>query len=278
MDANQIHGEMPGERKTFGRKMKNAWTAAMKWLLAVGRKLWPGAAVGSIAAVLVFAVILGSVMATGLGTAVDISISVIVVAVATALVYLLVLLLLKVVKSLPARFVAALLAAAAVLLSLPISNFGRLLFFFGLANGALVGFAFIHGIKRIVSIAVFVITTAADVFLLMNLWGGGTDATLLIPKVDYSSGVTQVSAPDPSLDGPYKPQLLFYGSGRDHQRPEYGKLVSMKTPTVDVTPFLDDTSGIGNKLRGWYWGFDLKHCPLNARVWYPEGGGHFRSC
>ncbi|HQT90636.1 MAG TPA: alpha/beta hydrolase [Candidatus Kryptobacter bacterium] len=275
MDTNQIDGEMPGERKTFGRKMKNAWTAAMKWLLAVGRKLWPGAAVGSIAAVLVFAVILGSVMATGLGTAVDISISIIVVAVATVLVYLLVLLLLKIVKSLPARFVAAAVASSILLLSIPISSFGKLLLFFGLANGALIGFAFIHGIRRILSVAIVVLVLAADVYLLANVWSSGTDKGLLVPTNDYAAGITQLTAPDPSLDGPFKPKLLFYGSGWDHQRPEYGKLVAMKTLTVDVTPFFSDTGGIGNKLREWYWGFDLKHCPLNARVWYPEGNGPF---
>jgi hypothetical protein len=274
MDREEFAGETPLLKSTPGGKIKRSWRTAVKWLLTLGRMLWPGAAVGSIAAALAFAVILGSVMATGLGAAVDISISVVVVALATALAYFLVLLLLKVIKSLPARFIAAMVAAAVVLLSLPISNFGKLLYFFGLANGALIGFAFLNGIKRVLSVAIIVLAAAADVYLLTNLWGSGTDATLLIPKDDYSTGVAQLSAPDPSIDGPYKPQLLFYGSGWDH-RQEYGKLVAVKTPTVDVTPVLSDTGGIGNKLREWYWGFDLKHCPLNARVWCPEGNGPF---
>ncbi len=79
---------------------------------------------------------------------------------------------------------------------------------------------------------------------------------------------------NPAAKGNYPVRTLTYGSGTD-KRPEYGEDVELTTPTVDLTPLVRVKSGIANKLRKLFWGFDLTEAPLNARVWYPEGEGPF---
>lgn len=81
-----------------------------------------------------------------------------------------------------------------------------------------------------------------------------------------------IAAPNPSEPGPHQVRTLFYGSGTDKQRPEFRTGVTIKTKTVDVSPFASVT-GDAAKTRQKFWGFDLKKAPLNGRVWYPEGPG-----
>lgn len=83
-----------------------------------------------------------------------------------------------------------------------------------------------------------------------------------------------ITAPNPGLPGPFAVKYLTYGSGTDKQRAEYGKDVTIKTKTVDVTPFAT-VPAAGAKARKSFWGFDLKQAPINGRVWYPEGDGPF---
>ena len=188
---------------------------------------------------------------------------------------LVLLLALKLIRSLPAKFVTAFIASGAFFIAVPGSDFGRILFLFALANGALIGFAALNGIRKTGSIAVLVVLAAGDVWCAAKLFGNGAGETLPIAQERPSDERRLPAADDPSLNGTYRIHTLSYGSGWDARRPEYGHYAALRTPTVDATPFLDDTSGIGNTLRKWYWGFDLKHCPLNARTWYPEGKGPF---
>lgn len=83
-----------------------------------------------------------------------------------------------------------------------------------------------------------------------------------------------ITAPNPSTPGTYAVKTVFYGSGTDKQRPEFGKDVAITTKTVDVSPFAS-VSGSQAKTRKEFWGFDLKMAPLNGRVWYPDGPGPF---
>ena len=68
---------------------------------------------------------------------------------------------------------------------------------------------------------------------------------------------------------------LFYGSGTDRHRPEYGKNVDLKTEPVDASAFLTNLRGFKAWARRQYWGFEPKSLPLNARVWLPKGEGPF---
>ena len=83
--------------------------------------------------------------------------------------------------------------------------------------------------------------------------------------------VTSLNMPDPSQPGQYKVQTLFYGTGEDQQRPEYGSGVDIVTGSVDGSPF---TSG-WSSARIKYWGFGPDALPINGRVWYPDGVGPF---
>jgi dienelactone hydrolase len=83
-----------------------------------------------------------------------------------------------------------------------------------------------------------------------------------------------IALPNPAETGSYSVKQLTYGSGTDKQRPEYGKGVTIKTKTVDVSPFASIPKD-QQKHRLEFWGFDLKKAPINARVWYPDGPGPF---
>ena len=83
--------------------------------------------------------------------------------------------------------------------------------------------------------------------------------------------VTPLQMADPSQPGQYKVRTLFYGTGEDRQRPEYGPGVDLVTGSVDGSPF---TSG-WSSTRINYWGFDSDALPINGRVWYPDGAGPF---
>jgi dienelactone hydrolase len=80
---------------------------------------------------------------------------------------------------------------------------------------------------------------------------------------------------DPSMEGDYPVMELTYGSGHDLRREEFAGGVTIKTDSVDGSPFLKNWE----KLHGWartkYWGFDEHALPLNGRVWYPGGEGPF---
>ena len=84
-----------------------------------------------------------------------------------------------------------------------------------------------------------------------------------------------LEAEDPSLPGSYRIDSLYYGWGKDRRRPEYGEEVTVITPTVDGSNFLDDWDKLPGRLRTRYWKVGPDSLPLNGRVWFPEGDGPF---
>jgi dienelactone hydrolase len=83
-----------------------------------------------------------------------------------------------------------------------------------------------------------------------------------------------LDAPNPATAGPYAVRSFYYGSGTDKRRIQFRDSVTIKTRTVDASPFVS-MSPEQTKDRKKYWGFDAKQFPLNGRVWYPEGAGPF---
>lgn len=83
-----------------------------------------------------------------------------------------------------------------------------------------------------------------------------------------------ITAPNPAEPGQYKVKLMYYGSGTDKQRAEYRDSVTIKTRSVDVSPFASIPPAQAKSRNKW-WGFELKKAPINGRVWYPEGDGPF---
>ncbi len=92
---------------------------------------------------------------------------------------------------------------------------------------------------------------------------------------DIPESVATIDLPNPSEKGAYKVNTLFYGSGKDRHRSEYGPNVAIKTAPVDGSAFISGWTGFWGKLRTNYWGFDFFELPLNGRVWMPEGTGPF---
>ncbi len=103
-----------------------------------------------------------------------------------------------------------------------------------------------------------------------GLWflGDGSPA-VMAPRA--ASAVEPLDAPDPSQPGPYTIRTLFYGSGQDRHRPEYGVDANLLTASVDGSALAGRWTG----LRTGYWGFGPDALPLNGRVWYPRGNGPF---
>lgn len=80
---------------------------------------------------------------------------------------------------------------------------------------------------------------------------------------------------NPATIGNYPVKHIFYGSGNNKRREEYGKNANLITPSVDASLLLPEWKGFKRKMREWYWGFGVKEFPLNGSVWYPEGEGAF---
>ena len=132
--------------------------------------------------------------------------------------------------------------------------------------------------KKALIISTFIFGFFANYRMGSWILSKGNDSHLITSKIkilEYLKNVKPMKISDPSLPGPYKVLTLTYGSGKDKRRAEFGEQVSLKTSTVDATPFVKENKGFRMKLRKWYWGFDFKHFPINGRVWYPQGKGPF---
>ncbi len=121
-----------------------------------------------------------------------------------------------------------------------------------------------HGARRV------------TVVVAMAAIAAGCSQKLQLMKDDSAEVLARqsISAPNPADTGSYTVKRLFYGSGTDLRRPEYRDQVTIKTRTVDVTPFATVPAAQA-KDRKKFFGFDLKQAPINGRVWYPDGPGPF---
>lgn len=142
----------------------------------------------------------------------------------------------------------------------------------GLSLGVLIKKKF----KSIIALVLAIITLSLNIFSISFLKGSGeADSTLnnYISSLRYTN--LEIQAENPSDKGKYKVKTLYYGSGIDKNRSEFGKNVEIKTNSVDLSPFLQNYNGIYAKIRNFYWGFNVKDMPINGRVWYPVGQGKF---
>jgi len=104
------------------------------------------------------------------------------------------------------------------------------------------------------------------------LFGDGSHV-VMPPNAAALSGarVDLLALSDPSQPGSFAVHTVFYGSGNDRHRVEYGAEVDLITRPVDGSSLVDGWSS----LRTVYWGFGPNALPLNGRVWAPEGNGPF---
>ena len=83
-----------------------------------------------------------------------------------------------------------------------------------------------------------------------------------------------ITAPNPGEKGSFAVRTMYYGSGTDKRRAEFRDSVTIKTRTVDASPFVS-IEPPQQKQREKDWGFTPAKFPVNGRVWYPEGNGPF---
>ena len=83
-----------------------------------------------------------------------------------------------------------------------------------------------------------------------------------------------INAPNPGVKGTFAVKTLYYGSGTDKRRAEFRDSVTLKTKTVDASPFVSIDPPQA-KAREKDWGFGTSKFPINGRVWYPDGAGPF---
>ena len=83
-----------------------------------------------------------------------------------------------------------------------------------------------------------------------------------------------IAATDPGEKGPFAVRTLYYGSGTDKRRAAFRDSVTIRTKTVDASPFVSMEPPVA-KAREKDWGFGVRKFPINGRVWYPVGDGPF---
>jgi hypothetical protein len=246
---------------------------------------WPGAALGSVLAVLAFAAHMAFYLRSGLGTPVDLVLTIALTALGLALLGALAIALRWVLGAWPRLFAGAVLGSFTFLLvalivldtgpGLSLSVGGAVILLSAALGGAVTLVARRPGGHRAASFAMLGVVLAAWIAVAVWLWSPGADPYVAEQERLQTPALATLAVEDPSQRGPHAIRFLFYGSGTDRRRPEYASQVSFRTAPVDAAPLVKSLTGFKSRVREWYWGFGADRFPLNARVWYPEGAGPF---
>src|SRR5947209_20409347 len=112
--------------------------------------------------------------------------------------------------------------------------------------------------------------------ILSTILGAACTQALVLTKDDSPVVLAHqsITAPNPGEKGTFAVRTLYYGSGTDKRRAEFRDSVTIKTRTVDASPFVS-TEPDNAKNREKDWGFGFNKFPINGRVWYPDGAGPF---
>ena len=270
------------------RSLRQRWRAAFLHSVDLA---WPGAAAGLIVLAMLLFVCAGLWLRTGLGTPIDVACSLLLGTVAFIAATRLLMLVLALIRRVPLRLAAPLVALLGVLvatgkafgfspsLSLRLGLLPALLS--ALAGAALVllrrrGPDRVGAVGRVTASLLLLGAGVTTILLVFWLAGPGQDPFVKDAALVPAGPVPPLGVPNPSEAGPYEVATLFYGSGTDRHRPEYAGKVDVRTDSVDASSFVTSTrQGLQAWARRTYWGFGLDRLPLNARVWYPRGDGPF---
>lgn len=269
---------------------KDLWLRIKVWwsknwmLVRPGPEVRRGVVWGTLAAAAVSVVIAGLTMRTGFGYAFDFGFAILFAALCIPLVMLGVMLVLTILRKLPRVATGMVIGCGVTVMMLwgPVGT--PMAIVVGLVEGVLGatiatflagGFAQSALRKKILVSLLFAGGIAGNVYLVWLFAHAGSIDKLIAWKPPAESMPAKLAVEDPSANGPYRVQKLFYGVGNDVRRPEYGGSVAIKTRTVDGSDFFKDFKGWKRWARKKYWKFDVDKLPLNARVWYPEGPGPF---
>jgi hypothetical protein len=255
---------------------------------------WKGAIVGiSVAAVFVW-VLATSFLRTGLGSVAEALAGLIFGAAVLAFFALLVSLVAAALARLPKRFAIALGACLGALIALKFTRYISFrwpdeLFYPALVEflaaqavlGAAIAFLWsgdarhAPSAKKATAIGLIFLALLIDIGGFVWLAQPGYDPYPSAVETSGNEMSSAIDAPDPSQPGSHTVQTLFYGSGNNVRRSEFGADVDIRTETVDATLLLPEWKGFKARMREWYWGFGIEETPINGRVWCPEGEGPF---
>ena len=267
----------------MGDPIKHAWGAIKPGSLA-----WKGAGMGLLLVAIIPFLIAGytvfraqpRILSFLMASAQFLAIASIVGALAVLLVFLL--------KRIPAFYGWALVTSLVLLyvglfIAAMVTSTGMLLFMLGvIVIASMLGAAVwvlargrwrrATGVQRLITVLGLVLGLGGLAAGAHWLLGNGSAVEPPLNAAAMSAAqVAPLDMPDPSQSGPYEVRTLFYGTGEDRQRPEYGPGVELVTGSVDGSPF---TSGwTSSRLN--FWGFGPDALPINGRVWYPDGVGPF---
>ncbi len=265
------------------------WGDTLYETLKPGPHAWGGAITGAVAAGVTLVMLMTSSFRSGLGTVADAVLGVLAAFIGIQLLKLLINGLLALLRAVPKAVLSSILSAVLTVLLVPLltGNPNPLLALFALVivlealfgmsiaslwGGELKGASWL---KRGVVVGVLGLTLAGNALLFYWLTNGGSDEHLAQANARAGQTGVPLAAPNPAAPGAFAVETLFYGSGTDRQRPEFGPGVALKTAPVDASSLLPFWQGYKATLRQWYWGFGPEQLPLNGRVWYPKGDGPF---
>src|SRR5215469_378365 len=273
-------------------QVNDVWLKVRVWwsknwmLIRPGPELRRGAVWGTLAAAAATVVIGGLYLQTGFGYLFDFAFATLFAALCIPLTALAVMLLLTILRKLPRLASGLVVGACMVVMMLwgPPELGVPMAIAMGLSAGILGatiatflagGFRQTALRKKMLVSFLFVGGVAGNAYFVWLFAHAGSMDKLITWKPPAESMPAKLAAENPTANGPYHVQKLFYGVGNDIRRPEYAASVAIKTRTVDASDFFKDFKGWQRWARKKYWGFDVDKLPLNARVWYPEGPGPF---
>jgi dienelactone hydrolase len=268
------------------RREAFAWWGKQWRAIRPGPEATRGAVWGTLVSAALGVVIAGLYVRTGFGYAFDFLLAIVVAAIAIPLVALLVALLLVIARKLPPMATGWIVGSCAIVMLVwfPPELGIPMAVVMGVAEGILGatiatfvagGFREAAPSKKVVVGILCLLALSVNGYVGWLLVHEGTMEKILKWRPPVGLMPAKLPLPNPSLNGSCRVDHLFYGSGTDIRRPEYGSSVAIKTHSVDASLFFKDFDGWKRWTRKKYWGFDIDKLPLNARVWYPEGPGPF---
>jgi len=255
--------------------LKKLWSKVMAYTIHFAENSWKGAALGAVLAMLFFLIVIGTYVKTGISPFVDLLLIILLIGIIIGVTGYLTKRFFPIIQKLNPLFVAAFISSFVVAGLLPGSFFSKPFILFEMICGAMVGYAIARGVKKIGSLILISLVLIGNIFVFYFLSSEGFHHPVTNDTEFTNPSLSVLTVDDPSRNGAFQVNELFYGSGDDKNRPEFGTEVDIVTNTVDATPFFDQTSGFYNHLRKIFWGFDSKNYPINGRVWYPTGEGPF---
>jgi len=280
MTASQMD-QKPRLFKRIGDRLRRVWNG-----VAPGPQAWRGAAWGALIALASILLVTAYSLFAPAGIA-CFAIGTLLFLTAFVLVGGLVTLAWRILKGIPAFYVWVLACAVATFGLLALFVLPVLIGLLAVALGSIVAASLLGGaisvltrgswreftrVQRTITFIGLALGVAG--LALGGVWLFDDGSPLVLPPdagAQAGAQVEPLAMPDPSQAGSHAVQILFYGSGQDRHRAEYGVDVDLVTGPVDGSALVDRWTW----MRTSYWGFGPDALHLNGRVWYPEGEGPF---